>query len=148
MTSERETLDLDSGTLQAQQEHAEALQKVEMKALANRLAVPTDDEEVKKSLNLLRHPIILFGENEADRRARLRQAMAEALVCANPDKDISELTGNEISELNDSTDLAETAVKRRKKDTFGVCKNKILFLYLNNLILIVIISLINIGILK
>lgn len=118
LTSKRETLELDAGALEAQRDHAEALRKVEMQALASRLAVPTDDGEVKESLKLLGHPIILYGENEADRRARLRQIMTEAMVNANPDMDIAGFAGTELTGVASLPGALEKDVDRKKKETF------------------------------
>ena len=88
MVRERETLELDDKTLQAQHEHAEKLRALEVQSLATRIAVPTDDQEVKEKLISLGEPIIMYGEDKADRRLRLQKVMAKAQLRENPDAEI------------------------------------------------------------
>lgn len=47
------------------------------RALARTIAVPTDDRQVKVRLQALGEPIILFGEDLADRRNRLRYLLSQ-----------------------------------------------------------------------
>ena len=69
---ERETLELDDRTLQRQVEHAEVLNRIHLRNVANNIAVPTDDVIVKQRLRELGEPICYFGEDKGDRRDRLK----------------------------------------------------------------------------
>ncbi|KAK7992037.1 hypothetical protein PG996_012948 [Apiospora saccharicola] len=51
------------------------LSKFERKRFANTIAVPTDDGRVRAKLRELGEPMTLFGEDPADRRARLRELL-------------------------------------------------------------------------
>ncbi|KAK8084876.1 U4/U6 small nuclear ribonucleoprotein Prp4 [Apiospora hydei] len=51
------------------------LSKFERKRFANTIAVPTDDGRVRTKLRELGEPMTLFGEDPADRRARLRELL-------------------------------------------------------------------------
>ena len=77
---ERETLELDDRTLQRQVEHAEVLNKIHLRNVANNIAVPTDDVIVKQRLRELGEPICYFGEDKGDRRDRLKNLMAAQVV--------------------------------------------------------------------
>ena len=77
---ERETLELDDRTLQRQVEHAEVLNRIHLRNVANNIAVPTDDIIVKQRLRELGEPICYFGEDKGDRRDRLKNLMAAQVV--------------------------------------------------------------------
>jgi U4/U6 small nuclear ribonucleoprotein PRP4 len=55
----------------ARQETQALINELERKKRARAVAVPTDDNKVKKRLRDLGEPITLFGERAADRRGRL-----------------------------------------------------------------------------
>ncbi|QQP56971.1 U4/U6 small nuclear ribonucleoprotein Prp4 [Caligus rogercresseyi] len=55
----------------------EILAEFERRKRARSIAVPTDDEEIKRDLRTLGEPICLFGEGPADRRNRLREFLSE-----------------------------------------------------------------------
>jgi len=57
--------------------HESILADFERRQKARKMAVSTDDKEVKATLRALGEPITLFGEDPADRRARLRNILAE-----------------------------------------------------------------------
>ena len=57
--------------------HDSLLADFEKRQKARKIAVSTDDKEVKATLRALGEPITLFGEDPADRRARLRQILAD-----------------------------------------------------------------------
>ena len=57
--------------------HESLLADFERRQKARKMAVSTDDKEVKATLRALGEPITLFGEDPADRRARLRNILAE-----------------------------------------------------------------------
>lgn len=56
------------------------LAQFEARRVARSLAVPTDDEEVRKALRKRAEPICFFGEDAHDRRERLRGLMAAEIV--------------------------------------------------------------------
>lgn len=60
----------------ARQETQALLDELERKKRARAIAVPTDDNKVKKRLRELGEPITLFGERAADRRQRLIQLLS------------------------------------------------------------------------
>jgi len=60
----------------ARQETQALLDELERKKRARAVAVPTDDNKVKKRLRELGEPITLFGERAADRRGRLIQLLS------------------------------------------------------------------------
>ena len=57
--------------------HESLLEDFERRRKARKMAVSTDDKEVKATLRALGEPITLFGEDPADRRQRLRQILSE-----------------------------------------------------------------------
>ncbi len=77
---ERETLELDDKTIQQQLDHANALRKIELKNVANNIAVPTDDLAVKEKLKEFGEPICYYGEDKGDRRDRLKNLMAAQIM--------------------------------------------------------------------
>jgi U4/U6 small nuclear ribonucleoprotein PRP4 len=56
-------------------ETARLLAELDRKAKGRRLAVPTNDADVRKRLREFKEPITLFGERREDRRERLRNLM-------------------------------------------------------------------------
>ncbi|XP_074655780.1 U4/U6 small nuclear ribonucleoprotein Prp4-like isoform X2 [Tubulanus polymorphus] len=68
-----EPMDLEAEVSASKQE---LLDEFEKRKKARQLAVSTDDGEVKAYLRQLGEPICLFGEDKADRRARLRLLLA------------------------------------------------------------------------
>jgi len=69
-------MDFSKETKEAQDRHAQLLQRVEAERRARRINVPTLIEEVRDKLRELGHPVCLFGETPADRRERLRDILA------------------------------------------------------------------------
>jgi len=57
--------------------HQSLLDDFEKRKRARKMAVSTDDKEVKATLRALGEPITLFGEDPADRRSRLRMILSE-----------------------------------------------------------------------
>jgi len=56
------------------------LEEFERKKKARHVQVSTDDDEVKKNLRKLGHPICLYGEGPAERRNRLREMLSRYLT--------------------------------------------------------------------
>ena len=73
-------LDLADQTIREQEAHSKQLREVEIRARASRIMVPTDVQEVRRTLRALGHPVTLFGEGEAERRDRLRSVLAGKAV--------------------------------------------------------------------
>jgi ABC-type uncharacterized transport system ATPase component len=73
---EVEVMDLNQDSIEAQRKHAELLKKYESQKRARTVIVPTSAEDVKLRLRELGHPITLFGEDNSDRRTRLREVIA------------------------------------------------------------------------
>lgn len=74
--SQAQYQDLSVESRLEQQRHQESLRQFETKKRARSILVPTAAEEVKAKLRELGHPVTLFGEDNADRRNRLREVIA------------------------------------------------------------------------
>lgn len=73
----KEFLELNEESRIEQARHAETLRQYEIKKRARAIVVPTDTNEIKARLRELGHPITLFGEDNADRRERLKEIIAK-----------------------------------------------------------------------
>ncbi|GAA5943438.1 U4/U6-U5 snRNP complex subunit PRP4 [Sporobolomyces koalae] len=73
-----ETREIDLATSSAHPETAQILSELDRKKLARKIALPTNDGEVRARLRELDQPVTLFGEGPADRRDRLRDLLAQA----------------------------------------------------------------------
>ncbi|KAJ1961252.1 hypothetical protein GGI12_003346 [Dipsacomyces acuminosporus] len=67
-------------TGEALENRRKAMMEFERKRIARAIAVPTDDAKVKEALRANGHPICLFGEDAADRRARLRYILSKIAI--------------------------------------------------------------------
>ncbi|GAA5857440.1 hypothetical protein JCM8547_009274 [Rhodosporidiobolus lusitaniae] len=70
--------EVDVATSAAHPETAALLSELDRKKLARKIALPTNDGQVRQLLRELGEPITLFGEGPADRRDRLRELIAKA----------------------------------------------------------------------
>ncbi|EAR86214.1 U4/U6 small nuclear ribonucleoprotein Prp4 (macronuclear) [Tetrahymena thermophila SB210] len=75
-----EVLELSEHALEEKRRHDENMRKLELQKKASTMIVPTNDKEVKYRLRQLGHPICYFGENNADRRERLKKVQAEYIM--------------------------------------------------------------------
>jgi len=73
-----ESREIDLATSSAHPETSKILSDLDRKKLARKIALPTNDNEVRSRLRELDQPITLFGEGPADRRDRLRDLIAKA----------------------------------------------------------------------
>lgn len=94
-----------SGSLYAQYDIAEdpsnagLLAELDRKSAARKLALPTNDNEVRKRLRAMGEPITLFGEKKEDRRERLRSVIVRQRQAQGMDIDMdSESDGDEDAE--------------------------------------------------
>jgi U4/U6 small nuclear ribonucleoprotein PRP4 len=71
-----ESREIDLATSSAHPETSKILSELDRKKLARKIALPTNDGEVRNLLRQLDQPVTLFGEGPADRRDRLREFMA------------------------------------------------------------------------
>ncbi|KAG0336580.1 hypothetical protein BG004_007986 [Podila humilis] len=69
--------ELTESSKRARDQHMEVLEMFERKKRARTLAVPTEDRKVRERLRELGEPVCLFGEDNMDRRSRLRELMAK-----------------------------------------------------------------------
>ena len=67
--------ELPEESRKAQEAQQKKYEELLLKRRARRLAVPTNDREVRARLRALDEPITLFGEREMERRDRLRERM-------------------------------------------------------------------------
>lgn len=81
----------------ARQETQALLDELERKKRARAIAVPTDDNKVKKRLRELREPITLFGERAADRRQRLIQLLSRVGEDALDTMDVDSESSEEVN---------------------------------------------------
>jgi len=65
------------------------LAQFERKRFAASIIVPTDDGKVRARLRELGEPVTLFGEDAADRRARLRELLTRQAEQGGEDKDVA-----------------------------------------------------------
>ncbi|KAF9425025.1 hypothetical protein BGZ94_007901 [Podila epigama] len=68
--------ELSESSKRARDQHLELQEMLDRNKRARSLAVPTDDKKVREKLREMGEPVCLFGEDNMDRRARLRQLMA------------------------------------------------------------------------
>ncbi|BGP16041.1 hypothetical protein JCM10213_006823 [Rhodosporidiobolus nylandii] len=85
-----EARQVDLATSAAHPETARLLSELDRKKLARKIALPTNDGEVRARLRELGEPITLFGEGPADRRDRLRDIIAKARYERGEGMDIEE----------------------------------------------------------
>ncbi|KAF9934407.1 U4/U6 small nuclear ribonucleoprotein Prp4 [Linnemannia zychae] len=92
--------ELADSSKRARDQHLELLEMFERKKRARTVKVPTDDKEVRAKLRELDEPVCLFGEDNIDRRARLRNLLAKDAVDEGGDEKMA--SGDE--EKSDSED--------------------------------------------
>ena len=71
-----ESREIDLATSSAHPETSKILSELDRQKLARKIALPTNDGEVRSRLRQLEQPVTLFGEGPADRRDRLREFLA------------------------------------------------------------------------
>ena len=113
-----EVLELSNESREAQLLHAEQLRKVEARSRARAIVVPTVVEEVKQKLRELGHPATLFGENNVDRRERLRDVIASLELSQEEFSKIQELINQSSSSSAAVSVTATEPTKHEKKEVF------------------------------
>ncbi|GAA5984327.1 hypothetical protein JCM11641_006182 [Rhodosporidiobolus odoratus] len=81
---------VDLATSATHPETARLLSELDRKKLARKIALPTNDGEVRARLRELGEPVTLFGEGPADRRDRLRELIAKARLEKGEGMDVEE----------------------------------------------------------
>ncbi|KAG0291464.1 hypothetical protein BGZ98_003004 [Dissophora globulifera] len=69
-------VELSDSSKRARDQHMETMEMFERRKRARTLAVPTEDKKVREKLREMGEPVCLFGEDNMDRRSRLRELMA------------------------------------------------------------------------
>jgi len=116
-----EARDSDIASSAAHPETARLLSELDRRQLARKIALPTNDGEVRARLRDLDEPITLFGEGPADRRDRLRDLIAKARLERGEAMDVEEEEESE-SESEESEKEEEfytegpTALKAARRD--------------------------------
>ncbi|CEQ40267.1 SPOSA6832_01870, partial [Sporobolomyces salmonicolor] len=117
-----ESREVDLATSSAHPETAKILSELDRKKLARKIALPTNDGEVRARLRELGEPITLFGEGPADRRDRLRDILAKARLEKGEQMDVDE-ESEEESDESDEEDKEEefytegsAALKKARRD--------------------------------
>ncbi|GAA5965141.1 hypothetical protein JCM8115_006677 [Rhodotorula mucilaginosa] len=85
-----ESREIDLATSATHPETAKLLSELDRKKLARKIALPTNDGEVRARLREIDEPITLFGEGPADRRDRLRDLIARARLEKGEAMDVEE----------------------------------------------------------
>lgn len=85
-----ESREIDLATSATHPETARLLSELDRKKLARKIALPTNDGEVRARLREIGEPITLFGEGPADRRDRLRDLIARARLEKGEAMDVEE----------------------------------------------------------
>ncbi|GAA6061238.1 hypothetical protein JCM10212_002697 [Sporobolomyces blumeae] len=93
-----ETREVDLATSAAHPETSKILSELDRKKLARKIALPTNDGEVRTRLRELAEPITLFGEGPADRRDRLRDILAKARLERGDQMDVDAPDPDEASD--------------------------------------------------
>jgi len=75
-------MDLNATSAAAQQQHQQMLLDLQAQRLASSMDVPTLPDQVRQALRDLRCPVVLFGENPANVRDRLKLELAKRKVYA------------------------------------------------------------------
>ncbi|DBA65631.1 TPA: hypothetical protein ACH3X2_002690 [Trebouxia sp. C0005] len=70
------TLALPEGSREAREQQERLLEAVEERRALRETTVPTSDADVRAALRAIKEPVTLFGEQQMERRARLRKIMA------------------------------------------------------------------------
>ncbi|KAF9905872.1 hypothetical protein BX616_000901 [Lobosporangium transversale] len=89
----------------ARDQHSEILEMFERKKRARTIAVPTDDKKVREKLRELGEPQCLFGEDNMDRRSRLRELMAKDAPTEGDDEKMA--SGDEAEESSSDEEEGE-----------------------------------------
>ncbi|KAG0364143.1 RNA processing-related protein [Gamsiella multidivaricata] len=69
--------EMSESSKRARDQHMEIMEMFERKKRARTIAVPTEDKKVREKLRELGEPVCLFGEDNMDRRSRLRDLMSK-----------------------------------------------------------------------
>ncbi|GAA5981989.1 hypothetical protein JCM10908_004694 [Rhodotorula pacifica] len=101
-----EQREIDLATSATHPETAKLLSELDRKKLARKIALPTNDGEVRARLREIGEPITLFGEGPADRRDRLRDLIARARMEKGEAMDVEE-EQEESSESEESEEEEE-----------------------------------------
>ncbi|GAA6020947.1 hypothetical protein JCM11491_001557, partial [Sporobolomyces phaffii] len=96
-----ESREVDLATSASHPETAQVLAQLDQKKLARKIALPTNDGEVRDRLRQLDEPVTLFGEGPADRRDRLRELLAKLRIQQLGHKRLGD-DGQELSDSDES----------------------------------------------
>lgn len=99
-----EAREIDVATSATHPETAQLLSELDRKKLARKIALPTNDAEIRARLRELAEPITLFGEGPADRRDRLRDLIARARLDKGEAMEVEEESEKSGSEDEDEED--------------------------------------------
>ncbi|KAI8602988.1 WD40 repeat-like protein [Dissophora ornata] len=110
---------MSESSKRARDQHNEIMEMFERKKRARTLAVPTEDKKVREKLREMGEPVCLFGEDNMDRRSRLRQLMAKDTPVDGGDEKMASADEEEESESDEEeeevyTPGTETLLKARR----------------------------------
>ena len=84
------------------------LAELDKKSAARKIALPTNDLEVKRALRKAGQPISLFGEKREDRRERLRAVVVQQRQAAGLDADMD----------GDSSDSGDSSEEEKEEEFY------------------------------
>ncbi|GAA5861833.1 hypothetical protein JCM3774_001318 [Rhodotorula dairenensis] len=102
-----EAREIDLATSATHPETARLLSELDRKKLARKIALPTNDGEVRARLREIGEPVTLFGEGPADRRDRLRDLIARARLDKGEGMEVEEEQQKESSESEEEEEEEE-----------------------------------------
>ncbi|GAA6050169.1 hypothetical protein JCM3770_000435 [Rhodotorula araucariae] len=114
-----ESREADIAASAAHPETARLLSELDRRQLARKIALPTNDGEVRARLRELGEPITLFGEGPADRRDRLRDLIAKARLERGEAMDAEEESSESESEEEKEEEFyteGSAALKKARRD--------------------------------
>ncbi|KAK3810781.1 MAG: WD40-repeat-containing domain protein [Benniella sp.] len=97
--------ELSETSKRARDQHTEIMEMFERRKRARTLAVPTDDKKVREKLRELGEPQCLFGEDNMDRRTRLRELMAKDAPIDEEDEKMASEDENSESESDEEEEV-------------------------------------------
>ncbi|KAG0252373.1 hypothetical protein BG011_007014 [Mortierella polycephala] len=100
--------ELAESSKRARDQHLEMMEMFERKKRARTVAVPTEDKKVREKLRELGEPVCLFGEDNMDRRSRLRELLAKEAAVEGMDEKMA--SGDEENEEGESDEEEEGEV--------------------------------------
>lgn len=120
-------LELTQSHMAVHNEHQMLREDLELRAKANALIIPTNDEHVKARLEELGEPIILFAEMRHQRRQRLRMELAKRGETEGMPKEVREvgLVGTGEDESGPKRPFTTNGMEKLKEARLSILRDSI-----------------------